>query len=114
MLIMFVVPPVVRLVTTMLLDDEAETNARLNAELVAVIVLMGAATVPPLPESVSAPFLSLIVLDPPPATMVLATTAPPLTLMMPALPGVRVPGTAAKVSVLLTVSVRSEEHTSEL
>src|SRR5882724_7952678 len=101
MLTMLVVPPVVRLVTTMLLDDETDAKAKLIAELLEVKVLIGAATVPAFPESVNAPFLKFIALAPPPATILLAAIAPPLALMVPAEPGVSVPVTAAKVSVLL-------------
>ena len=102
-MMMLVAPPVVRLVTTMLLD--AGMSARFKAELVAFKALIGAATVPAVPESVNAPFAKLIVLVPPPLTMYLAITAPPLALMEPAVPGVRVPVTEARVRVLFTFNV---------
>ena len=69
------------------------------------MLLTGAAGVPAWPVSVNVPFVTLIVPAPAPLTIVPAASAPPLTFMVPAVPGVTVPVTAARVSVLLTVSV---------
>src|ERR1039458_1468228 len=102
---MVLAPPVVKLAVLMLVG--AVETVRLSVELVRVRLLIGEAAVPAVPERVivASPLIAAV---PPPFTIVLAISAPPLILIVPAVPGVSVPVTAARVSVLLTIRVAFE------
>src|SRR5581483_12236841 len=87
-ILMVFAPLVVRLAATRLVV--VSEVARFSVELVMATALMGAAGVPAVPVRVNVPWFMLIVPVPGPLTIVLALNAPPLTLMVPAVPAVRV------------------------
>src|SRR5579862_9883292 len=86
MLMMLVVPPVITVLAKMLV--EPGPTARLSVEFVSVMRPIGAPGVPACLPMVIVPLVDLMAVAPPPLTMEFATSAPPLRLMVPAVPGV--------------------------